>query len=308
MMKNKNIIIIITLAVLAFFNACDKEPDLRMPNVDDMITDAVAYVTPNPDFPLDFLPGDAANFEGGFTIDIPYENVASVDVNCFYYNGLDIMEIGNLSSVSSFPSELTIDINDVLGMFSTLGTTNDIMAGMSFLFYANVHTLDGGFYQMYLDDGRVNVSPDIQTQPGASMNTWYKTLCDLVVQNFLGAVDCYEEGYGTYPVNFTQDPVDSLRIYNDNFWDWAAPGSLIYYDFSGDIDQMVDVPFQAFTFGDGTVGSVEGSGKYDACTGTFWTNTDVEYGGGIYGTYHEFTPSGSKSFVYYKGKKADLMK
>ncbi|MCF8457311.1 MAG: hypothetical protein K9H62_15395 [Bacteroidales bacterium] len=307
-MKKINIILVISLAVLAFFISCNKEPDLRMPNYDDMIVDAVAFVAPDAQFNLNFLPEDAAIFEGGFTVTIPYNNVVSVDVKCAYILSGEVKEVGTLTNVSTFPSYIGINMNDILGMFSALNSPNDITEGMAFRFYGWVNTLDGDVYEMFLNDGRVNASPDIQTLPGASISTLYKTLCNLVIEDFTGAFNCYEEGYGDYPVNFTVDPTFENRIYNDNYWDWAASGSLIYYNFSGDIYQTIDIPNQVFTYGDGTVGSVEGYGEYDACTGTFWTQTDAEYGGGIYATYHEFSSLGTKTFTYYKGRKADLMK
>ncbi len=121
--------------------------------------------------------------------------------------------------------------------------------------------------------------------------------CELDINVFVGAFDCDEEGYGVYPCNFTLDGTVSNRILNDNFWDWAAAGEVIYYDFDGTINQQIDIPQQAFEFGDGTVGSVEGSGTYSTCDSTFVCDYDVEYGGTIYPTHHEFSPSGSKNLL-----------
>lgn len=112
--------------------------------------------------------------------------------------------------------------------------------------------------------------------------------CVLNVNLFTGAFVCNEEGYGEYPVTFSADPEVQNRIINDNFWDWPAEGEVVYYDLSGDINQVVTVPKQSFTFGDGTVGSVEGSGSYDSCTKTMIVDYSVEYGGDVYDTHHEF--------------------
>ncbi|MFW6290150.1 MAG: hypothetical protein ACOC0R_04200 [Mariniphaga sp.] len=112
--------------------------------------------------------------------------------------------------------------------------------------------------------------------------------CALSIDLFTGAFICNEEGYGEYPVTFTTDPEVQNRILNSNFWDWPAEGEVIYYDLSGDIDQIVTVPKQSFTFGDGTVGSVEGSGVYDSCTRTMTVDYSVEYGGDVSATHHEF--------------------
>lgn len=308
MMKKINIILVISLAVLAFFNSCNKEPDLRMPNYDDMIVDAVAFVTPDAQFNQNFIPNQAADFQGGFTVTIPYDNVASVDIKCIYASFGVVQEIGTFANVTTFPTSFTIDENDLISLFTSITSVNDFDAGMLFRFYGSVITKDGTVYDMYQDDGRVNASPDIQTMPGASMSAFYATLCAFDIADFTGAYNCYEEGYGDYNVNFTIDPNEPNRILNDNYWDWAAPGEVVYYIFSGDVNQTIDIPNQPFTYGDGTVGSVEGSGTYDACTRTFITNTIAEYGGTGYATYHEFSPAGTKTVIRKLGNKADLMK
>lgn len=114
-------------------------------------------------------------------------------------------------------------------------------------------------------------------------------VCPFDITDFLGGFNCYEEGYGDYDVLFSLDADVANRIHNSNYWDWAGPGETVYYDFSGDENQLIDVPFQPFTYGDGTEGSVEGYGNYDACSNQFQTWTDAGYGGSFYPTYHLFT-------------------
>jgi len=112
--------------------------------------------------------------------------------------------------------------------------------------------------------------------------------CAFNVNVFLGDAVCDEEGYGEYGVSFTIDPNNSKRIHNDNFWDWPAPGATIYYDLSGDINQIVTVPKQDFVFGDGSTGWVQGSGTYDTCKKTMTVNYTVNYGGSNNPTKHVF--------------------
>ena len=80
-----------------------------------------------------------------------------------------------------------------------------------------------------------------------------KAFCTLDINNFIGQFDCTEPGYdgSPYPVNFTKHPTLANTIVNDNFWDWPAPGQVIYYTFSGDFLETITVPKQNFTFGDG---------------------------------------------------------
>ncbi len=113
--------------------------------------------------------------------------------------------------------------------------------------------------------------------------------CPFVIDNFLGAFNCDEEGYGVYGVNFTKNEAFPNRIYNDNFWDYAAAGQLIYYEFDGTLNQNVNVPLQPFIFGDGSEGSVVGSGKYDGCAHTLTVSYTVVYDGTEYTTNHVFS-------------------
>jgi len=124
-----------------------------------------------------------------------------------------------------------------------------------------------------------------------------KSFCALDINNFIGAFDCDEAGYGVYPVTFTKHPTLANTIVNDNFWDWAAPGAVIYYTLSGDFLEAVTVPKQDFEFGDGYVGWVEGSGKYDGCANTMIVDYTVYYDGDEYDTHHEF--SASKKGIMY---------
>jgi hypothetical protein len=121
--------------------------------------------------------------------------------------------------------------------------------------------------------------------------------CAFDINNFIGAFDCDEAGYGVYPVNFTKHPALANTIVNDNFWDWAAPGAVIYYTLSGNFLETVTVPKQDYEFGDGYVGWVEGSGKYDGCAHTMVVDYIVFYDGDEYDTHHEF--SAAKKGIMY---------
>ena len=141
----------------------------------------------------------------------------------------------------------------------------------------------------------------------ANFDTAYTVImqqfCVFDINNFVGAYSCDEAVYGVYGVNFTVDPDNANAVLNDNFWDFPAAGETVQYIFTGDFDQIVIVPEQEFTFGDGTVGSVVGQGTYDGCSGTMVVDYIVNYAGGSYGTNHIFTPGAptKKSALVKKG-------
>lgn len=162
---------------------------------------------------------------------------------------------------------------------------------------------------LFLDIGIDDAAGDIASYGGTSSFAFVYNVCPFDILNFLGGFICNEEGYGEYNVNFSLDASVENRIHNSNFWDWPAPGETLYYDLSGDANQIVTIPDQPFTFGDGVVGSVVGTGTYDACAGTFSCDYDVNYGGDIYPTHHDFyRPGAKKSSSVVAVKKPAFLK
>jgi len=124
-----------------------------------------------------------------------------------------------------------------------------------------------------------------------------KKFCAFDINNFIGAFDCDEAGYGVYGVNFTKHATLVNTIVNNNFWDWPGPNAVVYYTLSGDFLEKVTVPQQSFQFGDGYVGWVKGSGKYNSCSQTMIIDYTVFYDGDEYSTHHEFAPA-KKGMMY----------
>lgn len=131
--------------------------------------------------------------------------------------------------------------------------------------------------------------------------------CTFDINNFIGAFDCDEAGYEVYSVNFTKDPVLTNTILNDNFWDFAAPGSVVKYTLTGDFLEEVTVTNQPFTFFDGTVGWVEGSGTYNSCENSMTVDYTIFYDD-EYEIHHVFTPAIKGTFKVVQKKGAGKMR
>jgi len=140
--------------------------------------------------------------------------------------------------------------------------------------------------------------------PDKNLLVTVKSFCTFNINNFIGTFDCDEAGYGIYPVNFTKHPTLVNTIVNDNFWEFAAPGSLLNYTLSGDFNEVVTVPRQTFTFGDLEVGWVEGSGTYNGCDHTMIVEYIVNYIGDEYEVYQELSPAKKGSIKTVVRKKS----
>lgn len=213
-------------------------------------------------------------------------------------------------AAADFTVTINIVSNDLSSDQVTLAsTTLTILAKTSkatteILIDPNAFTLDPDTLKMSLSLS----ASGFETAPygGTTTYQFVYNVCPFDILDYLGGFTCTETGYGDYGVNFFADPVVPNRIHNTNFWDYAAGGSTVYYDFSGDENQTIDIPEQSFTFGGGEVGSIVGSGTYDACTGTFYTLTDVTYEGSVYETEHFFFKG--KSVIKTTLPKALLVK
>ncbi|MCF8372938.1 MAG: hypothetical protein K9H64_15055 [Bacteroidales bacterium] len=203
-------------------------------------------------------------------------------------------------------------VNMIEGTHFTISETENIIPANS-----NVGTLSLTFYNDSLPLNKSSILK-IKLIPGEfdtiplhseAVLTINKPYIDIFnMEYFTGFFDCDEAGYGVSGVFFTLDPVVENRIHNTNFWDWPGSGATVYYDFSDDEYQTIVIPDQPFTFGDGKVGSVDGTGTYNAWTHTFVCDCDVWYEGTAYATHHEFSPTGTKMTVHTKGKKAEFFK
>jgi hypothetical protein len=121
---------------------------------------------------------------------------------------------------------------------------------------------------------------------------------------FTGDYLCNERGYGEYSCSFELDPVNDFAIWNDNFWDWPAPGAKVKYILSGDIDQIVTVPSQSWQDDGGDTYTITGTGTYDGCYGTMIVDYQMKYldGSLAYTVHHEFAPDTKKSKTILKQK------
>jgi hypothetical protein len=189
-MKNINILSIFLIGL--FFSCSTADLD----QVDRVQKSAV------PDFVLDLTKDgfiDKANSAGefGFSMDLGQGDPVSADVKVAYINvvtkavSFATIETG----VTEYPFNGSLTVAGIIGLFSELGTTDDLNTGDEFIFYANF-TLDDGTVVIGYDDDGPNYSDDVQTSPLFTPFIGISVAC---ASNIEGVYDCVANGTSTDP-------------------------------------------------------------------------------------------------------------
>ncbi|MBT3209711.1 MAG: hypothetical protein HN704_18200 [Bacteroidetes bacterium] len=299
-MKNLLYSLCILFFTIVVFNSCEKptpKPEL-MYNAINITTPAyVSFVNPF----------------NTFTIE--------PDNNGEFYNNEYEISIMTIGSIHLYDVSVHFEIETITDTEDTINAIEGVhyeLSADSFIIPANSNegsinitllyeTLPFEQYvllKMNLLSGNFDTIPILSSSEFTLYNP-YQVHFD--VSQFLGEFICDEPDYGLYGVSFTLDPIVENRIHNENFWDWAASGSTIYYDFSGDSTQTIIIPTQSFTFGDGVVGMVDGSGTYDADSETLTCDYNIWHEGTNYPTHHYFYRPYKKSATKISKTKAELM-
>jgi hypothetical protein len=298
-MRKISLYITVIIGVL-LLNNCKKDPDLRMPDMKKGVTPSLSWSGSST---IDY--NNQSAFEGSIEVDLYFktDKPQSMDLIVVYNDDTENAAMLR-SNITTFPTIVNFDLDTLLALLPQIDTLN---LKDKFNFYVNI-TLEDGTYIGALDTLYTQSSPDVNNYPDNYVDLSLGFFCPLNIDDFTGAYDCDESGYGVYSISFTLDPVVVNRIHNDNFWDWAGPGQTLYYDLSGDNDQIVTVPEQPFVYGDGSEGKVSGTGTYDGCSGTMIVDYKVTYDGSVYDTHHEFAPAAKKSASFILKSKSERFK
>ena len=286
-MKNIIKILIVLIAGVFIISSCEKEAEDMFHSPNNNATTYLQFTDLNKVFAM--TPADTLAFDYMFGVKLIGNTQASnLNVN---------IEI--VSNTVNLDSQVVISTTTLVIPANTYWGTVTL-------------TIDPTKFELSPDTLKLNLKIVDGTLPianigGTSNFNFIYNVCPFDILDFLGGFICNEVGYMEYSVNFSLDADVENRIYNSNFWDWAADGATLYYDFSGDANQMITIPDQPFIFGDGTEGTVDGTGTYDACTGTFSCDYNVWYGGSNYPTHHDFYRSSKKSATIITKTKAEIM-
>jgi hypothetical protein len=175
----KNLKIILAFMMLAtFIISCDDDGGTSKV---DLQEGGVTNITKNAEFAqiinlTDLRNGDEVQIS--FSVDVFYGNVASADVIGFYMSGSDVFGPVTLASgITQFPTEVTLNQDDIIAAFSELNSRDDIQLADELILSSRLLLTDGSEINLINDDGSRNYGSDIHTSAFFNAQVSYPVSC-----------------------------------------------------------------------------------------------------------------------------------
>ncbi len=175
----KNLKIVLAFMMLAtFIVSCDDDGGTS--NV-DLQEGGVTNITKNSDFAEiinlnDIRNGDEVQI--GFDVDVFYGNVVSADVVGFYRTSTDLFgPVTLVSGITEFPTEVTLDQDDIIAAFAELNSRDDIQLADELILTTRILLADGSEINLVNNDGTRNYGSDIHTSAFFKAQVSYPVSC-----------------------------------------------------------------------------------------------------------------------------------
>ncbi|MCJ7758908.1 MAG: hypothetical protein MUP24_12275 [Gillisia sp.] len=198
----KNLKIILAFMMLAtFIISCDDDGGTSKI---DLQEGGVTNITKNADLDAilnltDLRNGDELQI--GFAVDVFYGNVVSADVVGFYKTSNDLFGPVNLvSGITQFPTEVTLDQDDIIASFAELNGRDDIKLADELIVSTRILLADGSEINLINNDGTRNYGSDIHTSPFFSAQVSYPVSCPSDLGGVYNVVTNGENTDGQPPV------------------------------------------------------------------------------------------------------------
>ncbi len=194
----KNLKIILAFMMLAtFIVSCDDDGGTS--NI-DLQEGGVTNITKNADLDAiinftDVRNGDEVNI--GFTVAVFYGNVVSADVIGFYKAGNDLFgPITLKSGITQFPTEVTLNQDDIISVFAELNSVDDIDLADELIVSTRLQLADGSEINLINNDGTRNYGSDIHTSSFFNAQVSYPVSCP---SDLAGVYNVVTNGASTEP-------------------------------------------------------------------------------------------------------------
>lgn len=175
----KNLKIILAFMMLAtFIVSCDDDGGTSKIDIQE---GGVTNITKNTSFSEiinlnDIRNGDEVQI--GFAVDVFYGNVVSADVVGFYKTSNDLFgPITLVSGITEFPTEVTLDQDDIIAAFAELNSRDDIQLADELIVSTRLILADGTEINLINNDGTRNYGSDIHTSAFFKAQVSYPVSC-----------------------------------------------------------------------------------------------------------------------------------
>ena len=286
--------ILIALVIGIMINSCDKEPDVRMPE----LLDAVApYMLISETSDVYINTNDLAGFtleaEVGVLFDDPFQKLEVVVV----MNGDFENQYTLVDNITSVPQNISITVADVVAAVDELTAATEIVTGDEFRFFVNVTMPDGRLLPGYTINGDLAYSSSMVNtvgilKNGATFNISIPVPCPFSIDDWPGVYDCYDLVYASENTvaEIFMDPAveNGLKIYG-MYSNYAEPDT--FRVVLNPADFSVSFASQTISqdlWGYGPATAAAGGGTFNTCEFSISIDLDVCVALGCFSTFHVY--------------------
>jgi hypothetical protein len=288
----KLVYIIITLVIGILLTTCDKEPDIRMPELQDAVAPYMK-LTDNSSLYVDLYNLGGFNLEAVVDIlfDDPFQKLAVVVV----FNGDFENQHTMTDNITSVPQTVSYSLNDVIAAVPGLNAASELVEGDQFNFFVNATTEDGSLLRGYNINGDLAYSSSMVNtlaglKGGATFDISIPVPCPASIDEWPGMYDCFDLDYpseNTTAEIFLDPAVENgLKVYG-MYSNYAEPDT--FRIVLNPADFTVSFPEQTISqdlWGYGPATAAAGGGTYNTCEFSINLNLDVCVSLGCFSTFH----------------------
>lgn len=267
----KVIYIIITLVIGIILNSCNKDPDLRQPELQDAVAPFLV-MTENSDIYVDL--NDVDGFTLELRVDIlfedPFQKIAVVVVmNGDFENRYTLID-----NITSVPQTVTITTADIVGVVEGLNASSEIVQGDEFVVFTVVTMPDGSAIPGYTENGDIAYSSSMVNtlaglKNGATFDINVPVPCPFDINDWVGTFDFADPNYPSenQAVQISLDPGVENGLIVEDLWFYVPPVPFHIVmnpaDFTVTWEEQI-IGDDMWGYGPGTADA--GSGTFNTCT------------------------------------------
>lgn len=286
-MKNKIKILLILAIGAMMLPMCQKDPDLRIP---DLQTGVVPQILKDTDLDQTIDIFNPEVFAGSVDVDLFFEDMPqSMDIMVAYNDDMD-MRAPLRENITSFPVSIDFTMNDLISLIPEFDSVEQLNPGDYFRVYA-VTTLKDGTVIDGLDSLYAAYNSSISNQPGSNVDVKYSVVCPFDPDFAIGSYRCVSEEWAVDgPVTITQDPTDPTKFFVDGMaeLDGAVEdlGPMVIHIDPATYAVTIDksILCSGWYYGYHNF-AYEGTGTYNSCDGSYEMSLKATVTEGTFGTF-----------------------